>query len=183
MNVLRRCALTAAAALLLASCGGAQVADYAGQSPQLDIERYFNGPLEVHGMFQKRGGEVAKRFTVDMHGSWRDGTGTLDETFRYSDGTQQRRTWTLRRVAPGRYEGTAHDVVGKADVEVAGNAMRLRYVLALPVDGKTYDVRFDDWLYLIDDKVMLNRASMSKFGFEVGTLTVAFRKLGAADAP
>lgn len=183
MNVLRRCALAAAAAVLLASCGNVEVSHYAAGQPKLDIERYFNGRLAVHGMFQKRGGEVAKRFTVDMRGSWRDGVGTLDEDFRYSDGTQQRRVWTLRKVAPGRYEGTAADVVGKADVEVAGNAMRLRYVLALPVDGKTYDISFDDWLYLIDDEVMLNRASMRKFGFEVGTLTVAFRKLGAADAP
>ena len=48
--------------------------------------------------------------------------------------------------------------------------------VALPVDGKVYNVDFDDWLYLIDDRVMLNRASMSKFGFGLGSLTVAFNR-------
>jgi hypothetical protein len=183
MNILRRCVVGAAAAVLLASCGGVQVADYSGQQPALDIEQYFNGTLLAHGMFQKRGGAVGKRFTVAMQGRWEQGVGTLDEDFRYADGTRQRRTWTLRKVGPGRYEGTAADVVGKAAIEVAGNAMRLQYVLALPVDGKTYEISFDDWLYLIGDGVMLNRASMRKFGFEVGTLTVAFRKLDRPDAP
>ena len=33
------------------------------------------------------------------------------------------------------------------------------------MDGKTYEVQFDDWMYLMDDAVMLNKAEMSKFGF------------------
>ncbi|MGE5293971.1 MAG: DUF3833 family protein, partial [Solirubrobacterales bacterium] len=49
--------------------------------------------------------------------------------------------------------------------EAAGNALRWRYVLALPVDGKVYNVDFDDWMFLMDDKVMLNRSLMSKFGY------------------
>jgi hypothetical protein len=49
-------------------------------------------------------------------------------------------------------------------------------VLALPVDNKVYNVDFDDWMYLVDDKVMINRAVMSKFGFKLGEVLLSFTK-------
>ena len=49
-------------------------------------------------------------------------------------------------------------------------------MLALPVGDKVYNVNFDDWMFLMDDKVMLNRAVMSKFGFRLGEVTLSFRK-------
>ena len=100
----------------------------------------------------------------------------LDEDFSYSDGSKQKRVWTLTPDGPGRSKGRADDVVGEAIGEVAGNALRWRYVLALPVDGKTYHVDFDDWMYLMDDKVMMNRSYMSKWGFNLGEVTLTFLK-------
>ena len=88
----------------------------------------------------------------------------------------QKRVWTLAEIAPGRYSGTASDVISQASGELAGNALNWRYTLALPVDGKIYHVQFDDWMYLMDDKVMLNRAQMSKFGIYLGEVTLAFYK-------
>ena len=101
---------------------------------------------------------------------------SLDEDFTYTDGTTQKRVWTLTEIAPGRYSGIASDVIGQASGELAGNALNWRYTLALPVDGKIYHVQFDDWMYLMDDKVMLNRAQMSKFGIYLGEVTLAFYK-------
>lgn len=66
--------------------------------------------------------------------------------------------------------------MGEALGEVSGNAFRRGYVLSLPVDGKVYDIRLDDWMYLIDENTMANRAFMTKFGFEVGQITLFFRK-------
>jgi len=37
-------------------------------------------------------------------------------------------------------------------------------------------VDLDDWMYLIDDRVMLNRATMSKFGVRLGEITLSFTK-------
>ena len=48
--------------------------------------------------------------------------------------------------------------------------------MALPVDGKVYQVQFDDWMYLMTDKVMLNKATMSKFGVRLGEVTLSFTK-------
>ena len=76
----------------------------------------------------------------------------------------------------GSFRGRADDVIGEAVGEVAGNALRWRYVLALPVDDKIYHVDFDDWMFLMDDKVMLNRSFMSKWGFRLGEVTLTFVK-------
>jgi hypothetical protein len=112
---------------------------------------------------------------VKMDCSWVGDVGTLDESFVYSDGTTQKRVWTLKKNGD-KYIGTASDVVGEAVGEASGNALRWRYVMALPVDGKVYNVDFDDWMWLVDDKVMLNKSTMSKFGFRLGDVILSFTK-------
>jgi Protein of unknown function (DUF3833) len=162
--------------LLLAGCASSGVEQYRAEKPVLDLKSYLNGTLEAWGMFQGRGREVQKRFHVVIDAKWEGDTGVLDERFTWSDGTTSRRVWTLTKRADGTWRGTADDVVGEALGEVAGNALRWRYVLALPVDGKVYHVDFDDWMFLMDDKVMLNRSYMSKWGFDLGEVTLTFIK-------
>jgi len=164
------------AALLVAGCGGVAVDRYAGQTPAMDLRTYFNGTVNGWGMFQDRGGEVVKRFTVRIEARWEGDTGTLDEHFSWSDGTTSRRVWTIKDLGNGRYTGRADDVVGEATGEASGSALRWRYVLALPVDGSVYNVDFDDWMYMIDDRVMLNRSAMSKFGIHLGEVTLSFTR-------
>ena len=161
---------------LLTGCASVDVADYRAEQPTLDLRQYFNGDLNAWGMFQDRSGEVKKRFHVVIDAQWQGDTGVLDERFQWSDGSTSRRVWTLHKQPDGSFRGTADDVLGEAMGEVAGNALRWRYVLALPVDGRTYAVDFDDWMFLMDDKVMLNKAVMSKFGIRLGEVTLAFSK-------
>ena len=162
--------------LALAGCG-VNVREYADREPVFDMATYFNGPLEAWGTFQNRRGEVVRRFYVTMEGRWDGDIGTLEEHFEFDDGTTQQRTWTFTRIDEHRYTGTAGDVVGEADGEQYGNALRWRYTLELPVDDKVYKVRFDDWMYLMDDQVMLNQSVMKKFGVRLGEVTLWFRKL------
>jgi hypothetical protein len=165
------------AALLLGCASAPQPADYANEKPLLDLKQYFNGELIAHGIFTDRGGKVARRFIVKMTGTWQGNQGTLDERFTYSDGKTERRVWRLTDLGGGRWEGRADDVVGVATGVAAGNALNWRYTLKLPVDDKVYEVQFDDWMYLMDDKVMLNKAVMSKFGITLGEVTLSFTKL------
>jgi oligoribonuclease (3'-5' exoribonuclease) len=44
------------------------------------------------------------------------------------------------------------------------------------VDDKQYEVQMDDWMYQMDERTLINRTSMSKFGVEVGQVTLFFRK-------
>jgi Protein of unknown function (DUF3833) len=173
----RRHLLTAGASLAtltLAGCAGPQVSDYANEKPVLDLRRYFTGTLDAYGVFTDRSGQVVRRFTVVMRCSWNGDEGVLDEDFTYSDGTTQKRIWRLKHEGNGRYTGRADDVVGVAKGQTAGNAFRWGYTLALPVDGRVWDVQFDDWMYLLDDRVMLNKAVMSKFGIRLGEVTLSF---------
>jgi len=166
----------AAAVLALAGCAGPKPSDYAAERPLLDLREYFNGDVVAHGIFTDRSGKVVRRFTVLMKCSWNGDDGVLDEYFTYSDGEKQRRVWRLKKWPDGRYTGTADDVIGEASGQAAGNAFNWRYTLALPVDGKVYHVQFDDWMYLVDERVMLNKAVMSKFGITLGEVTLAFSK-------
>jgi Protein of unknown function (DUF3833) len=160
----------------LSGCASQQIADYAGEKPTLDLAQYFNGTLDAYGVFTDRSGKVVKRFTVVMVCTWQGNDGVLDEDFLYSDGSKQKRVWRLKKLPDGQYSGTADDVVGQAQGQARGNAFNWRYTLALPVDGKVVDVQFDDWMYLVNDRVMLNKAVMSKFGFTLGEVTLSFTK-------
>ena len=177
MNTRRHVLLTLlAGSAVLAGCAGPQVSDYAQQRPALQLDRYFNGRIRAHGIFQKRGGEVVRRFTVVMDCNWEGNQGVLDEAFSYSDGSTSRRVWRLTKHEGGRYTGRADDVVGEAAGQESGNAFRWNYTLRLPVDGKEYEVQFDDWMFMVDERVMLNRATMSKFGITLGEVLLSFTK-------
>jgi hypothetical protein len=167
-------------ALSVLACSSPTVKQYSQEAPKLDLSEYFNGTIDAYGIFTDRSGNVQKRFTVLMVAKWSvvDGkkTGVLDESFEYSDGTKQKRIWTLVETSPGRFIGTADDVIGEAVGESAGNALNWAYTLALPVDQSIYHVQFDDWMYLVTPKVMINKAKMSKFGINLGEVTLSFYK-------
>lgn len=171
---------TAALALTVAlgaGCASApQPTDYAQQQPKLDFRAYFNGPVSAQGLFTDRDGRVVKRFSVAMMGRWEGQQGVLEEDFTYSDGTRERRVWRLTDLGGGRFEGRADDIVGVAVGESSGNALRWRYTMKVPVDGRVIEFQFDDWMYQMDARTMLNKASMRKFGITVGEVTLSFLK-------
>ena len=177
LAVISAFAAAAVVPLTLTGCASPAPGDYASQSPPLDLKHYFNGQLLAHGIVTDRGGAVIQRFTVALTGTWQGDTGTLDEQFTYSDGRKQTRVWTLQRGADGRYTGRAADVLGEAQGQAAGNALNWRYTLLLPVDGRTWEVQFDDWMFLVDERVMLNRAVFSKFGIRLGEVLLSFQRL------
>lgn len=178
----RRTWLWTAAATLAApwqtGCISPQIVDYAAEQPQLDLRQYFQGKVDAWGVFTDRSGRVVKRFVVEMNCHWSGAQGVLDEQFIYSDGTRQRRIWHLRHEGEGRYTGRADDVVGVANGQTSGNAFHWAYTLSLPVDGRVWEVQFDDWMYLMDEHVMLNKASMSKWGIHLGEVTLTFKRGG-----
>ncbi len=174
--MIRRC-LMILAAVLLAGCTSVKVEDFRAEKPVLDLRHYFDGTIDAWGIVRNRDGKISQRFKVVIESSWDGDTGTLDEHFTYSDGRSQRRVWTLRKNGD-RYVGTAADVVGEAQGEAAGNAFRFAYVLDFPYGDSTVHLSVDDWMYQMDDQVLLNRTSITKFGVEVAQVFISFRKRG-----
>ena len=169
-------AFLVAAAALLGGCAGVDVNSYKSERPELRLEEYFNGRLDAWGMFQQRDGKVVKRFKVIVDASWEGDRGILDERFTYSDGTTQQRIWRIEKSGAESYTGTADDVIGVASGKVAGNSLHWIHTLKLPVDDKVYEVEFDDWMFLQQDGVMINRSVMKKFGIRLGEVPLFFRK-------
>jgi len=160
---------------LLAGCS-ADINDYRDQQPRLDIFHYFQGQTEAYGMVQDRSGKQIRRFHVDLKGEVSGDTLTLNEQFVYDDGEKQQRVWHIRRVSADRFEGRAGDIEGVATGQAAGNTFNWRYSMNVKADGKTWLLHFDDWMYLQDGKHLFNKTAMTKFGFNVGTVTIFFTR-------
>jgi len=160
---------------LMAGCATVTPQDYARESPKLDLKTYFNGKVDGWGMVQDRSGKVLRRMVVEMECTWNGDEGVLDESFRWSDGKTEKRVWKIRKQGD-RYIGTAGDVVGEAQGEAAGNALQWRYVLRLPEDVGGYEMNMDDRMWMVDDKTLTNRTSMSKLGVKFAEITIFFRK-------
>tara|TARA_B100001564_G_scaffold250399_1_gene212681 strand:+ start:88 stop:555 length:468 start_codon:yes stop_codon:yes gene_type:complete len=150
--------------------------DFKDQKPRLIIEEYLSGNVKAYGILQNRSGKVTRQFTAELNGKWDGKQLILDEKFNWSDGEVQTRQWQINKINEHYYEGTAEDVVGTAKGFSYGPAFKFEYVLLVPVKGKEIKITFDDWIFMQDDKVAINRAIMTKFGFKVAELTVSFIK-------
>ena len=162
--------------VLLTSCSDMKPEDYINTEPKIKIEEYFLGDVKAWGIFQNRFGKVERQFTAKMEGSFDGEILTLEEDFSGNDGEKQKRKWKIKKVGEDKYEGTAPDVIGIAKGVSYGSAFKFEYQLLIPFKDKKIKVRFDDWIFKQDDKVAINRAIVSKFGFKVGELTVFFVK-------
>ena len=169
--------LIAVCGLLLSACSAVTVDDYADNQPRLVAEQFFNGQLVAHGVVKDRAGKVIRYFSASIDASWQDGIGTLDERFVFDDGERQTRVWTLRSTGDNHYVATAGDVIGDGKMQVAGKSLFLDYVLRIPYDGDTLDLRIDDRMYLVSERVLLNESIMTKWGFEVGRILLVIEKI------
>lgn len=167
---------TVVLSLLLTGCGAMDIKEFEETSPRLVLEDYFAGKTRAWGIFEDRFGRVRRQFTVDIDGVWDGETLVLDERFEYRDGERDRRVWTIAKAGARRYEGRADDVVGLAVGEAHGSVLNWRYEMDLKIGGSTWRVAFDDRMFLQPDNVLINRARVSKWGFELGTVTLFFRK-------
>ena len=150
--------------------------DFKDQKPRLVIEKYLSGNVKAWGVLQNRSGKVTRQFKADLNGKWDGNTLILDEIFNWNDGEKQTRKWTIKKIDEHNYEGTASDVVGKAIGYSYGPAFKFEYVLLVPIKGKNIKITFDDWIFMQDERVAINRATMTKFGIKVAELTVMFVK-------
>ena len=154
----------------------ARVNQYAEEVPRFVPEKFFTGALTAHGVVKNRSGNVFRRFNATINAHWQNGVGTLDEHFVFTDGEVTDRVWTLTPVGDRQYTGTAADIVGSANLQVAGNSMFLDYVLRVPYRKGSIDLRLDDRMYLVSPNVLINESRMQKWGFTVGQVVLVMEK-------
>lgn len=177
-----RNALALAATLFIAACTGKPSLDDSSLSDrQLNLEEFFAGETVAKGQFQDIFGTVRRSFDVTIDGQWDGETLTLTEDFVYEDGSTERRVWSLVKTGPDTWEGTAAGVIGTATGEEKGDRFNWRYTIDLPIptaDGTTDTMRvsFDDWMWLMSDDRLLNRAYMQRYGLDIGEVIIWFER-------
>lgn len=176
MKLIKLFLVMISANFLLSCSSSPTLQAYKNSKPKLDLQDYFTGPIKAWGLVQDRSGNVTRRFDVSMNGSWQGNVGTLKEDFIYYDGEAQHRTWKITKLPNKQYIATASDILGSAEASVEGNAMRWVYEMDLPVRDTTYRIKFDDWMFLMNDGVLINRSYLKKFGFTVAELTLFMKK-------
>ena len=160
---------------MLSSCSAPRIDDYQHKSPTLDIQRFFNGPLTAHGVLKDRSGKVTRKFNATINAYWMNKVGTLEERFVFDDGEVQLRTWTLTPNGEG-YTATAGDVIGPGTAYVKGNSMQLDYQLEITYKGSPLTLQVEDWMWQVDNNILLNESTLRKWGFKVGSIQLAIIK-------
>ncbi|MDG1376835.1 MAG: DUF3833 domain-containing protein [Yoonia sp.] len=166
----------------LAACTGKpSFEDPSLSDKALNLEEFFDGDLVAYGQFQDVFGTVRRAFVVNIQGDWDGETLRLQEDFVYEDGAQEQRVWTLTKTGDDTWTGTAAGVIGTATGIERDNRFNWQYEIDLPIpsaDGsvETMRVTFDDWMWLLSDDRLFNRAYVKRYGVDIGDVSISFEK-------
>ncbi len=170
----------------LQGCSQQKLSSFDKTQPIFSLFEFFHGDSLAYGIFEDRFGNLKRRFKVNISGKRtqesidekRFEQITLVEDFVYEDGEKQQRIWTIKKdFSEGGseiYRGEAEDVVGTAEGKASGSAFYWQYEIDLKISDNKLRVKFSDWIYQMDDYIAINKATVSKFGVEIGTVTLVF---------
>ena len=164
--------------LLFTGCSQTDMKEFQNNTPKLDLFNFFEGKTIAYGIFEDRFGNLKRQFRVNIDGKINNQTLTLDEDFLYDDGEQAKRIWKIEKKTDNTqkvtYEGKADDIEGKASGSISGNALNWSYDIYLNIKGSNIKVHFNDWIYKQSEDLAINRAYVSKFGINIGSVTLVF---------
>ena len=163
---------------IFAGCSQTDMKEFQNNTPKLDLFTFFEGDTIAYGIFEDRFGNLKRQFRVNINGKVDNQILTLDEDFLYDDGEQAKRIWKIEKKIDDNkkivYEGQADDVEGKASGLISGNALNWSYDIYLNIKGSDIKVHFNDWIYKQSKDLAINRAYVSKFGINIGSVTLVF---------
>ena len=164
--------------LIFTGCSQTDMKEFQNNTPKLDLFSFFEGETIAYGIFEDRFGNLKRQFRVNINGKVDNQILTLDEDFLYDDGEQAKRIWKIEKKIDDNqkivYEGQADDVEGKASGLISGNALNWSYDIYLNIKGSDIKVHFNDWIYKQSKDLAINRAYVSKFGINIGSVTLVF---------
>jgi len=161
-------------AATLTSCSTPDAQRYSNNIPKLQIQNFFNKNIHAHGIVLDRSGVLTRSFSIQMHGKWHGQQGLLQEQINYNDGKSQNREWNFVFSDPHHFTAEAKDAIGSAHGTQYGNSVHMVYTLNVPVDNTSYDINFDDWLYMTTGGKVINYTTLSKFGISLGKVIITY---------
>ena len=168
----------------LSACSKIEMEQFKNNTPKLDLFSFFEGNTVAYGIFEDRFGNLKRQFRVNISGTIVDETLTLDEDFLYDDGEKDKRIWKIKKITEKdkiTYEGQAEDIEGTATGSISGNTLNWSYDIYLNIKGSNIKVHFNDWIYKQSENLAINRAYVSKFGINIGSVTLVFLRGQVAD--
>lgn len=153
--------------------------DMAYGRPPFVIEDYFEGETLGWGVQQTRFGALRSQFEIRATGTWDAAAQSLSlvEVYTFEDGFIDRLEWTIVKRSATIYRGFEPLVAAPAWGEQRANWFRWHYRRRTPRNGGGRTLLgYDDCFWLQNDGVLIARASVSRFGLEVATLSVFYAK-------
>lgn len=187
MKKLFNLSLTVIAISLLSSCTyleslfpKKQVAelDSLESAPKIDIKKFFNGDIEGFAITQDSAGKIIGTVQVKMSGKWDENKGEIKQNFIYDGAIKDSRVWLITMNSDGTFDAIGHDIAAPAEGKQIRNAARMIYTLNLLDQGVKQPVKFEDKMYLVDEKSMIEISSYSKANGITGKTITSLKKIG-----
>lgn len=140
------------------------------------LQNYFHGSVKGKGIIQDWQKNVVRSFQVTMQGEFSNKKGIIKENFLFDDGEEQYREWHVSFKDNNHFEAQASDFKSVAQGKQINGQLNMKYVYPLNYNNKIYNLNVDDWMYAIDEKTIINKTAMKKFGLSVAYLTIIFTK-------
>jgi hypothetical protein len=124
-------------------------------APKIDIKKFFNGDVEGFAITQDSSGKIIGTIQVKISGKWDENKGEIKQNFIYDGTTKDSRIWLVTVNVDGTFDAIGHDFVAPAQGKQVGNALQMLYTLNLMDQGSKQPVGFEDKMYLVDEKSMI----------------------------
>lgn len=141
------------------------------QAPKpFDPVAFFTGATHGRGTLKEMLGKTKRTATQSVGRVDKDGWLVLDQKVMVEGDPVRQRRWRLRPTGGGKYSGTLSDAKGPVEAEVAGNTVRIRYKMK-------GNLKVEQLLTALPGgRAIDNRATFSKWGMKVATLTERIEK-------
>jgi hypothetical protein len=147
-------------------------------APKIDIKKFFSGDIEGFAIIQNSAGKIIGTTQVKISGKWDENKGEIRQNFIYDGKIKDSRIWLVTVNGDGTFEAIGHDFLAPAKGKQVGNAAQIFYTLNLMYQGSKKPVRFEDKMYLIDEKSMIEISTFNKPNGISGKTITSLKKIG-----
>lgn len=144
---------------------------------QFVLEDFFAGHTIAHAEFAAING-LRRSFQIDITSVWESDTLSLHEKFAFEDGETDQKIWQFEKVADGKYVANREDLLRPVEATIHNGTLRYSYKLFLNPTQKKNVVRFRDRITIVDERTLINKALVFKYGIPVGKVSGIFLKQG-----
>jgi len=147
-------------------------------TPKIDIKKFFNGDIEGFAITQDSAGKINGTIQIKISGKWDENKGEIKQNFIYDGVNKDSRIWLVTLNADGTFDTIGHDFLAPAQGKQIGNAAQILYTLNLMDQVSKRPVRFEDRMYLVDEKSIIEISSYIKANGVSGKTITSLKKIG-----